>query len=79
MLNEAILISDGELGFAALISVVIFLLVFIAISFHLLHETAAAMVVFLRPEDGASAFQLSNLQAFANEIKGETGLEVRIG
>jgi len=42
MLSQAIIIPDGELGFAALISVVIFLLVFIAISFHLLHETAAA-------------------------------------
>ncbi|MBC8336313.1 MAG: hypothetical protein H8E29_13685 [Anaerolineales bacterium] len=79
MLSQAILISDGQLGFANLISAVIFPLVFIAKSFHLLHETAAAMVVLLRPEDGASAFQLSNLQAFANEIKGETGLEVRIG
>ena len=41
-------------------------------------EIGAALVVLGRPEDGASAFQLSNLQAFANDIKDETGVEARI-
>ena len=43
-LNYAILYSEGELGIAAFISAGIFLFVFIAISFHLLHETAAALL-----------------------------------
>ena len=44
MLNQAILYSEGNLGAAALIAVGIFLFVFITISFHLLHETAAALL-----------------------------------
>ncbi|MBT7990879.1 MAG: hypothetical protein HN769_13495 [Anaerolineae bacterium] len=44
MLNQAILYSGGELGIAALIAAGIFLFVFIAISFHLLHEIAAALL-----------------------------------
>jgi len=44
MLSQAILIPEGELGIAALIAAGIFLFVFIAISFHLLHETAAALL-----------------------------------
>ena len=45
MLNQAILsVTEGELGIAAIIAAGIFLFVFIAISFHLLHETAAALL-----------------------------------
>lgn len=44
MLNQAILYTEGELGIAAFIAAGIFLFVFIAISFHLLHETAAALL-----------------------------------
>ncbi len=44
MLNQAILYTEGDLGTAAFIAVGIFLFVFIAISFHLLHETAAALL-----------------------------------
>lgn len=43
--------AEGQLTTAAIVSVVIFILLFVAISFHLLHETAAALlgavVVFL--------------------------------
>ena len=41
-------------------------------------EIGATLVVLGHPENGASAFQLSNLQAFADEIKDETGVEVHI-
>ncbi len=41
-------------------------------------EIGATLVLLGHPEGGASAFQLSNLQAFADEIKDETGIEVRI-
>jgi len=41
-------------------------------------EIGATLVVLGKPEDGGSAFQLSNLQAFADEIKTETGVEVQI-
>jgi len=36
--------AEGSLGMAAIISAIIFLLMFIAISFRLLHETAAALL-----------------------------------
>ncbi len=39
MLSQAILYTEGDLGTAAFIAAGIFLFVFIAISFHLLHET----------------------------------------
>ena len=41
-------------------------------------EIGATLVLLGRPEDGSSAFQLSNLQTFADEIMAETGIEVRI-
>ena len=41
-------------------------------------EIGASLVVLGHPENRASAFQLSNLQAFADEIKDETGVEVHI-
>ena len=41
-------------------------------------EIGATLVVLGHPENGASAFQLPNLQAFADEIKDETGVEVHI-
>ena len=41
-------------------------------------EIGATLVVLGRPEDGSSAFQLSNLQAFADEIKDKTGIEACI-
>ena len=41
-------------------------------------EIEATLVVLGHPENGASAFQLANLQAFADEIKDETGVEVHI-
>ena len=55
----------------------------IALILEFLNKTAAleinaTLVLLGRPEDGASAFQLSSLQAFANEIKEDTGFEVQI-
>ena len=47
MLSQTIFVPDGGMGFAALISAVIFLFVFIAISFHLLHETPQRYLVQL--------------------------------
>ncbi len=44
MLNQAVLSTNGEIGIAALVSASIFLFVFVTISFHLLHETAAALL-----------------------------------
>ena len=41
-------------------------------------DTNATMVVLGSPEDESSAFQLSNLEAFADEIQTETGAEVKI-
>ncbi len=41
-------------------------------------EINATLVILGSPEDGSSAFQLANLEAFANEIKTETGAEVKI-
>ena len=41
-------------------------------------EIGATLVLLGRPEEGSSAFQLSNLQAFADEIMAETGIETRI-
>ena len=41
-------------------------------------EIGATLVVLGRPGEDSSAFQFSNLQAFANEIKTETGVDVRI-
>ncbi len=41
-------------------------------------EINATLVVLGIPEEESSAFQLSNLQTFADEIKDETGIEVRI-
>ncbi len=41
-------------------------------------EIGATLVLLGRPKDGASAFQLSSLQAFAEEIRKETGVEARI-
>ncbi len=41
-------------------------------------EINAMLVVLGSPENGSSAFQLSNLQTFANVIKSETNAEVKI-
>jgi nucleotide-binding universal stress UspA family protein len=41
-------------------------------------DIGATLVILGRPEDGSSAFRLSNLQKFADEIKRETGAEVKI-
>ncbi|MCP4138729.1 MAG: universal stress protein [Chloroflexi bacterium] len=41
-------------------------------------EINATLVVLGRPEEGSSAFQLSNLHTFADEIKDETGVEAHI-
>ncbi len=39
MLSQVIIYIEGNLGTAAFVAACIFLFVFIAISFHLLHET----------------------------------------
>ncbi len=41
-------------------------------------EIKATLVILGSPENGSSAFQLANLQTFANEIKAETGADVQI-
>ena len=41
-------------------------------------EIGASLVVLGRPGEKRSTFQLSKLQAFADEIKVETGIDVRI-
>ncbi len=41
-------------------------------------EINATLVILGSPEDGGSAFQLASLKTFADEIKTETGAEVKI-
>ena len=41
-------------------------------------EQGASLVVLGRPAGSESAFQLSNLEAFADEIRSETGIETII-
>jgi hypothetical protein len=41
-------------------------------------EQGVSLVVLGRPAGSGSAFQLSNLEAFADEIRSETGIETII-